>query len=268
MTQTETGIPRCRTWNDAGQESILIISGAFASTAEWEPVASEIPEQYHVLVPSLGSSDTQGLVHPDSLTVESVCKALADLVQAHTKDKKAHVVGHSLGAAFAVHLAAHYPNLVWSVFVSGYTRFSPTRFMPALLSFGLDVQSLAERLPSGLLSYALGGDKQPENDSPKATRKTRQEIVSILVTDEPIAPVQSRTLVVAAIKGGLIPTNDNIDKAKWLLENIKRDSSSKESRGVTINERHGWNSIEPSRFAKAMIAWIEKVELPDGVLPI
>ena len=269
MAHEDLEIPHCHTWNPEGKETVLLIPGAFASHAEWEPVASKLPSQYRIVVPSLGSSDVEGLVHPNPLTVGSASDALADLLKRYAADSRAHVVGHSLRASFAIHLAGHYPDLVQSVFVSGYTRFAPTRLMPTLLSVGLGIQNLVERLPKSMVSAFLDDAELPESGPRQVSRTTTREVVSVLVTDKPIAPVPARTLVAAATKGGLIPSNDNVKTASWVLQAIRQDQGSTESRAVRIPlMRHGWNVIDPSFFARVLRAWMEQQDLPEGVLPV
>ena len=76
-------------------------------------------------------------------------------------------------------------------------------------------------------------------------------------------PWPARTLVVAAGKGGLVPSNDRPDDARKLAEIGKRlnpETGAVTHRGM----RHPWSRQDPKLFAAALRAWIEGRELPPG----
>jgi hypothetical protein len=80
-------------------------------------------------------------------------------------------------------------------------------------------------------------------------------------------PWRARTLVVAATKGGLIPSNDSIKNARELA--LLGHQGNPETRVVQNKRmRHAWSRQDPKLFAEAVVCWIENKSLPDGFEPI
>ena len=80
-------------------------------------------------------------------------------------------------------------------------------------------------------------------------------------------PWKARTLVVAASKGGLIPTNDSTKDARELA--LLAQQKNPESTAVQNKRmRHGWIRQDPQLVAEAVMCWIESKLLPDGFEPI
>jgi hypothetical protein len=73
--------------------------------------------------------------------------------------------------------------------------------------------------------------------------------------------------VVAATKGGLIPTNDSIKDARALALLARQNNP--ETRAVQNKTmRHGWSRQDPKLFAEAIMCWIESKPLPSSFEPI
>jgi hypothetical protein len=80
-------------------------------------------------------------------------------------------------------------------------------------------------------------------------------------------PWEARTLVVAASKGGLIPTNDSTENARELAQLAKMRNP--ESAAVQNKSmRHGWIRQDPKLVAEAVMCWIESMPLPDSFEPL
>jgi hypothetical protein len=88
-----------------------------------------------------------------------------------------------------------------------------------------------------------------------------------LVSDKEIQPAEVRTLIIAATKRGLLPTNDSLETARLFGKVMKRRNSG--SKAVEIKTmRHAWNLQEPPLFAQAIRAWINEEALPSGFIEL
>jgi len=189
--------------NPEASQSVLLIHGGFSSSSEWDLVSAFLSKHYHLLIPDLPGHGKSASIQPFDMS--TLLLLLSDLVRARAHNAKAHVVGLSLGSIVAAHLASHHPHISNTVVVSGFIRLPPSRFA-ALLPYVFGLQhAVTSWLPRSVLSYLMdGADLQPANWSPKLCR----EICAAIVSGEALEPIPARTLVIAATKGGLIPSND------------------------------------------------------------
>ncbi len=100
---------------------VVLVHGTSASRAQWTPLTAEIADRYTVLALDYsGSGDT--VDHDGPLTLGDLAaevRAAAD----HAGLDRFHLVGHSLGAAIAAHLAATDPQRVRSLLMhAGWVR--------------------------------------------------------------------------------------------------------------------------------------------------
>jgi pimeloyl-ACP methyl ester carboxylesterase len=243
--------------------TILFIHGAFSSHREWVPVSGHLPD-HHLLIPSLPSHGLNLNVRPFS--VELSARLLADLIRQKAKNSQAHIVGLSMGAHVAIYLASHYPDLALTVFASGFNRFPPSIWGPVLPYIVYTLHHLTNLAPERLTSYLMDGMFEPpglKRDSNAAcTISLCREVVRTIVSDAEIRSAAARTLMIAATKRGLLPTNDRIEDAR-MVANIMKEGNS-ESRAVEVRKmRHPWNLQDPELFARSVIAWIEETRLPE-----
>jgi pimeloyl-ACP methyl ester carboxylesterase len=246
--------------NPDAPETILLIHGAFSSSAEWDLVSPTLSKHYHLLIPDLPGHGKSVVIQPFDITTSS--KLLADLIRSRAHNAKCHVVGFSLGSIVAVRLASQFPDVVDTLLVSGYLRLPPSATAKMLPYFFALQHTVTSLLPRPLLRYAM--DSADIQSSPWSSKLNR-EICTAVVTDEVIEPISARTLVIAATKGGFIPSNDRIPDARGLGDVAKAANSQSrvvEHRGM----RHPWNRQDPELFAKTVMAWIEGSELPAGFL--
>jgi pimeloyl-ACP methyl ester carboxylesterase len=93
--------------------ALLLIHGFLVSWLEWADVLEPLAEKFHVIAPDLpgfGDSEKPGPArYPYG--IDSFAEAMADLVAAFGVGR-AHVMGHSMGGAVALTLAADHPELV------------------------------------------------------------------------------------------------------------------------------------------------------------
>ena len=252
--------------NSSCRSTILFIHGALSSHNEWRAVASHLPT-YHLLIPSLPSHGSNASIRPFS--TPSSARLLAKLIHDHAKNGRAHVVGLSLGAHIAIHLASRHPDVVAdTVFASGINRFSPSAWTPVLPYVVYGGQNLLELAPRSLRAYLIDEDASvPKLDDGTTTTcgmELCREIVASATSDQDreILPAPARTLIVAPQKRGLLPTNDSVQDAKEVLEVMRKGNA--RSRAVIVKTmRHAWDVQDPLFFAQTLMAWIEDRPLPE-----
>ena len=89
--------------------SIMFIHGGGISGWMWQKQVEHFRD-YHCLVPDLpehGKSINEGL-----LSISDCADRMADLIESKANNRKAHVVGHSLGGKVVVELLSRRPDLV------------------------------------------------------------------------------------------------------------------------------------------------------------
>ncbi len=99
--------------------ALLLIHGFLVSHLEWADVLGELADQFHVIaadLPGFGESEKPGPArYPYG--IEAFSEAMADLVAAFGVGR-AHVIGHAMGGAVALTLAAEHPELVHRLVVA------------------------------------------------------------------------------------------------------------------------------------------------------
>jgi hypothetical protein len=77
------------------------------------------------------------------------------------------------------------------------------------------------------------------------------------------SPWPARTLIVAAWKRGILPSNDHPKDAVRLME-IGREENAATVAVTHFEMRHPWNRQAPELFAKTACFWFENREIPHG----
>ncbi|KAF7185531.1 Zinc finger-containing ubiquitin peptidase 1 [Pseudocercospora fuligena] len=220
--------------NPERTETILFIHGAFGSALDWDLVVPHLKE-HHLLLPDLPGHGRSHKLKPFSL--DYAADLLADLIRSKADNKKAHVVGHSLGASVAIRLARRHSDVVRLVLVSGITKLPRSWFTPYL----------------------------PRATCSDLTCLARQIFGDSLSSDADQWPLSwpAKTLIVAATKGGIVPSNDNVEVAKKMAE-----IAAELNPGTLAIEhplmRHPWPRQDPALFAELVEAWLGDKPFPKG----
>lgn len=131
--------------------TVVLLHGVGLSGSIWEPVAELLAGDHDVITPDLPGHGSAGIV-PEGATLADLADGIAGQVPAG-----AHVVGFSLGALVAQHLAVHRPDLVATLTsVSSVCRRTPAeqdavllRLAAAEADFPTSVAASLERWYSG-----------------------------------------------------------------------------------------------------------------------
>jgi pimeloyl-ACP methyl ester carboxylesterase len=247
-------------FNPEGTESVLLLHGAMTGAPEWDLVIPHFSEQYHLVVPDLPLHNGSKDIELENAAVDTG-NLLRDLITSTAKEGQAHVVGMSMGAHIGRRLAVQCPNVVKTCFLSGYKRIDQLPLQNYLPYIVAAVETVGSKIPA---SWMDGIEHTTGTTTPHNFAHFKK--VWNLVTDDGDVkdkPWKARTLVVAASKGGLIPTNDSTKDASGLALLAQQDNP--ESMAVQNKRmRHGWIRQDPKLVAKAVMCWIESKPLPDG----
>jgi pimeloyl-ACP methyl ester carboxylesterase len=244
--------------NESGDATILFIHGAFGDSDDWDLVVPYL-SNYHVLLPD---SPGHGRSSHLSFSIESSAEHIARLIAAKAVAGRAHVVGHSLGASIAIRLAMNFPDAVLSTFVSGYSDMpiSRTPSLPYLFWISNRIENAVLR---PVVRWLMDG-----TDLRRVPGASLSLCTSIAHTDKvELKPWPSRTLIIVAGKGGLIPSNDNVDAARRLAK-VGRQGNARTVATIHPAMRHPWPRQDPKLWAETVISWVEERDMPNGFAPL
>nr|POE72325.1 putative 2-succinyl-6-hydroxy-2,4-cyclohexadiene-1-carboxylate synthase [Quercus suber] len=237
--------------------SILLIHGAFSSHAEWNMVTPHLTD-YHLLLVDLPNHGADRHIH--SFSRETAIDLLAEIIRRDGKGGTAHLMGFSLGASIAVRLASKYPGLVKDLFVSGFPIFDNSTAIVAGMWFEAQMSKI---VPKPIQTWLMSGVEMSDMPSKPYKWKEYQELSDIFSSDHWPATWNARTLIIAAGKSGLLPTNDNLDNARRLRD-IGRQSNPATAAYVHPDMRHPWLRQDPQLWATTAKAWFHGGTLPTG----
>lgn len=252
------------TTHNAGQTTVVLIHGALVSGLYWDLVIPHLPKSYHLLVPDLPG---HGKSQSTPFSIDLASHMIAQLIRAHAITGSAHIIGHSLGAQVAIRLASTDPDVVNSIFISGFGMFPRTSITPYIPYAAWAMSRVENCLARPLISWAMDGADIPHIDTDLCTLDLCRQIVAPEEPTEWPVPWPARTLIVAAGKGGLIPTKDSSRDAVKLVE-IGRELNDETVAYTHLGMRHPWNRQAPRLFAETAVAWFERMELPGGFVKL
>lgn len=248
------------THNPTAPTTILLIHGAFVSHSNWDLVVPHLSSTYHLLIPDLPNHGQSSHL-PFSL--ESASESIATLIRIKAHNARAHIIGHSLGAHVAIHLAQTNHDLVDMVFVSGLEMYPRTSLMPAVPYAAWATQRIENALPRSVIRWAMDGTDIPRSDPNICTLDLCKRIVECMCNETWPSSWSAKTLIVAAGKGGwVLPTSDHPHDAIRLM-GIAREGNPESIACVHYGMRHPWNRQDPKLFADTARAWFERGEVGD-----
>ncbi|KAM0714975.1 hypothetical protein Q7P37_009440 [Cladosporium fusiforme] len=252
--------------NQNGTQTILLIHGAFGDGSAWDLVTQYLSEDYHLLLPDqICHGIARNLLFGgDKYSVDLSAQLLSSLIQRRAHNGVAKIVGHSLGANVALRVASEFPHVVdGAVFVSGASGpSSPSTTSPYLPHAAWLSQRLEWLAPRPLIRTLMDGADMPRLDLSTCTLELNKAVFAPQDSRWP-DPWPSSTLVVAAGKRGMLPTDDSLDAAERFAE-IGRKSNDATRAVVHYGMRHPWNFQAPKLFADAVVAWFDEVEVLGG----
>jgi pimeloyl-ACP methyl ester carboxylesterase len=253
-------------FNPEGTESVLFLHCAMTGAPDWDIVLPHIPKQYHLLVPDIPLHNKSTNIKLENASKDTG-DLLRDLIRSEAKQGQAHVAGLSMGAHIGWRLAVQHPDVVKTCFLSGYSRID-WNWMPLKNYLPHIVFATEYIVGKGFPKSWLDGIEFTGTATPH-TLEHFKKVWSLVFDNGDVSnkPWRARTLVVAATKGGLIPSNDSIKNARELA--LLGHQGNPETRVVQNKRmRHAWSRQDPKLFAEAVVCWIENKSLPGGFEPI
>lgn len=254
-------------------ETIVLIGGAGSDSTAFQHAIPYLSD-YHILLPYSFSKP---------LTLLNISSELATLIHKKAKGGAAHIVGFSLGSHFAISLASQSPELVYTVFVTGFNRLTPNFASPVVpyAWYGIEkVMSTVIGSPGSktVAPSSSSKDGKSEEQVVEQIRKDEgggltlsgaKETIAILSSWKELPKLDSRMLVVAATKGHFgLPTGDGLGSSQELFDAARQgniQSRFAEAKGG----RHAWSEEQPKDFADCVRAWVKgEKDLPDFLTPL
>jgi pimeloyl-ACP methyl ester carboxylesterase len=240
---------------------VVLVHGTAASRLQWEGLTSALADRFTVVAPdysgSGGTVDHGGPVTLADLSAEML--AAAD----HAGLESFHLVGHSLGAAIATHLAGTHPERVLSLALhAGWVRTSPRmaaelRYWKELLA--ADVALFARSLPLmafGPRYWAADPDNEAvvrELTAMIAPGTLRQVDVDLAVDlTSVLESVTAPTLVLASTYDRIIEA----DQQQALLDGVAN------ARYAEIDAGHGAPAEDPEGFITRIAGFLDASAQP------
>jgi len=253
---------------------LLLLHGGFSSHVDFTYV-TPLLASYTLLIPDLPS---HGLSTSSSRAIRfdprDTCALLADLITTNSPSGTVHVVGVSLGGVVGLLLAATYPDLVESVFVTGCGRQTPK----SAVGRWVEATILGAILPAIIIVlawlpaswhhafYTSMGVRAPpglqETQRSAAGFGIGWTLAQSLFNGE-IGPgliekVRAKVLVCCAA------LDDDAKGTVELGERLKKGNE--ESRAVLASGmRHVWCCQDEDLFARAVVGWVERSEVVEGL---
>lgn len=233
----------------ASGEPVLWLHGGMVAGWMWEPQLERLG-QYSSWVPDLpGHGRSKGVPW---ISLEDTADLLEDACRTSLGGPRVHVVGLSLGAMTALHLAARHPERVASLTLSGSIGEPVGRWMgivnKAVFS-GLrlpGVRHILRRLlpPDGIYC---------EKESWRAI----QTELGTQTLPQNVRAIQQRTLLLVGSR--------EISGIKRTQRFLAQSLGNAEAR-VAPRSGHIWNGTSPDLFARTADAWISEAVLPEELL--
>ncbi|TIA05471.1 alpha/beta-hydrolase [Aureobasidium pullulans] len=250
--------------NREAKQTILLIHGATGDGTTWNLVTPHLPG-YHLLVPDLPG---HGIARQHPFSVVHASNLLSQLILDRAHNRVVYVVGFSLGAHVAMHLVSHHPEVANCVLLSGFQVFPPTALTSYLPHAIWLEQRIEYAIPRSWTRWAMDGINIPRPDLSMCTLDYNRQVFGHSDSTEQWPRAwPARTLVIAAGKGGLVPSNDRPQDALKLATIGQHLNSA--TRAVTHPDmRHPWIWQAPELFAETVRLWFEESTVPDGFVSL
>jgi pimeloyl-ACP methyl ester carboxylesterase len=262
-TLTISGGPATVAYDRTGTgPGLVLVHGTAATRQQWLPLTAAVADRFTVVAPDLSGSG--GTVdHGGPLTLAD----LADEVLAAADDAglaEFHLVGHSLGAAVATHLAGTRPDRVRSLALhAGWVR-TDTRFTAELALWSRLLKTDAEQGTAHfaeMLPLMAFGPRYWAATTPEANAALVAELAKFV---PPGAARQIEVDLAVDLRGFLgritAPTlvltsaHDRIiapDQQQALLAGIP------DARQAELDAGHGAPAEDPDGFVRAIVAFLD-----------
>ncbi|KAH0842372.1 hypothetical protein AYO21_00014 [Fonsecaea monophora] len=250
---------------DAGP-TIIFLHGLCSNHTEYTHVLPLLAD-HHLLAVDLPGHSQSSAIRPFSLA--GAAEQVARVIERRAHDRRAHVVGCSLGGFVALDLALRRPELVESLFVTGAAPFAGFRRWfaehPRVLYC---LQAPLSKYSPGWVDGAICawiGLQKPAGLREEERRNFGRNLLTDAFTGiaqfvaEDLRALRVRTLTVAG------EAQDDVPATRAMAE-LLREGCSESQAAVVRGGAHAWDLQFPELFAKSVKAWIDGDDLPDGLV--
>lgn len=247
----------------ANAPTIVFLHGGGVSGWMWGPQIERLGD-YHCLVPDLPEHGQSSGVKPFSI-LDAVAR-INDLIRRRAHDKRAHVVGLSLGGQITTALLAAAPEVVDHAVLSG----TLVRPLPGVSLINAMVKLY---MPFKDLDFMIRANMQPLGLPEKYFAQVKED--TRLMTAEGLARVFTENMRFSAPAGLSRANVPTLVLAGQKEYGILRKSACdlvnvmpKAKAYLAPNVGHAWNIQNPDLFTRALRAWITDQPLPPELLPL
>lgn len=239
---------------------VVLVHGTAASRLQWQDLTAALSDRFTVVAPDYsGSGDT--VDHGGPLTLSDLSAEIL-AAASHAGLSSFHVVGHSLGAAVAVDLAATHPDRVLSLALhAGWVRTTPrmaAEFLYWKELLAADVSLFARMLPLmafGPRYWSTVSAVQNEDlvrglaaaITPGALRQI--DVDTAVDLRSALPSVAAPTLVLASSHDRVVPQ----DQQLALLQGISG------ARYAEIDAGHGAPAEDPAGFITRIAGFLDEL---------
>lgn len=239
-------------------ESILFLHGGGMSGWMWEDQVEVFKKEYHCIVPDLPGHGRNIASSPFSITESA--KEIATVIQNHTSEKKAHIVGLSLGAQVALQLIATSPELVDRALInSALVRpFAINKMTTLMLKMTLPLAR--SRSFARIQAKSLGIPERHFEAYFKDSREISPDTFIEVMKENasfglPSGLKEAKTMALILVG----------EKEKKIMHRSAQDvvNTMPHGQGYVIEEvGHAFNLEDPERFNRILHAWLQNHPLP------
>lgn len=248
-------------YGNPNDPAVVFLHGAGVSSWMWTAQIDDLKSSFFCLTIDLpGSGDSY---QTEWRSFENTANQIAAIILDEVPEKKAHIVGLSLGGYAALYLLAQHPEVVDSMIVSGVTTRPFRRqwlYRPLMNVMGL-VSKWDVMINLNIRMMNLPEEVMPlyKRDSKRASRSMFQSIYTTLfdfTLPEKLYQCVHRVLAVAGDK--------EVDMITQGLDDF-HDLPNGTSRLIP-DAHHAWNAEYPTLFSSVVRAWITNQPLPEVLL--
>ncbi|MCP5093959.1 MAG: alpha/beta hydrolase [Chloroflexi bacterium] len=241
--------------------TVLFLHGGMVAGWMWAGQAEALTD-FHCLVPDMPGF---GESYDDPwVSLAETAVSLSTLIAEKAHGGKAHIVGLSLGAVMALHLATHAPERIDRIILSGTLTRPMTGPLVTVqkLMLSLYHTTFGARLIAGMFRIPPDGIEafmRTAKLTPKITNQRAIDEIYAKPLPDGLTAVNHPTLVVSGTKDMAI-TREGVPTLAETLPNAV---------GYMVpNVGHTWNAEDPYLFNEMMSAWLNDNRVPASLKPV
>jgi pimeloyl-ACP methyl ester carboxylesterase len=246
---------------DSSQAPIVFLHGLATCHMEFSRTAPFLSKDYDLILVDLpGHSGSRDIL---PFTLDNAINALSHLVSTKVAGGKVHVVGMSLGGAVALEFARRCPELVLSLFCTGFAPFGGYRrwfiSRPRLMS-GIEI--VLGKITTEWMFWSFIGVEPFPSLKEEMLKNHSMELLSagygacIEMSMERVAEI--RGVRIALVAGG---KKDDVEQTREAGKVLTKTNP--ECKAFVVREAvHLWDLQLPELFAQSVRAWVEGSEMP------